>query len=197
MKHITYRAIDDLAPYARNARTHSDAQVSQLATAIEVFGWTNPVLADASGIVAGHGRVMAAQRLYARGVSIRLPSGAEIPSGTVPVIDCTGWTEPQRRAYILADNQLALQAGWDEHLLAQELADLQALDVEMMGLTGFSAAELERLLMPEDGQDEGQTKTKEIKDQWLVMVELKNERQQLTLIEKLMKEGYECRALTS
>lgn len=145
--HTTYRPIAELAPYARNARTHSDAQLAQLASAIEEFGWTNPVLADAQGIVAGHGRVMAAQRLYARGLTLRHPGGGEIPPGTVPVIDCTGWSDTQRRAYILADNQLALQAGWDETLLAQELADLQALDCDL-GLTGFGEEELEALLPP-------------------------------------------------
>jgi DNA modification methylase len=161
---ITYRPIAELAPYARNARTHSDAQVAQLASAIEEFGWTNPVLADASGIVAGHGRVMAAQRLYARGLRIKTPGGVDIPDGTVPTIDCTGWSEPQRRAYILADNQLALQAGWDEQLLAQELADLQALDCDL-SLTGFAEDELSRLLAGLEATEEGQTDEDAIPEQ--------------------------------
>lgn len=196
---ITYRPIAELAPYARNARTHSDAQLAQLASAIEEFGWTNPVLADAQGIVAGHGRVMAAQRLYARGLTIRHPGGSEIPAGTVPVIDCTGWSDTQRRAYILADNQLALQAGWDETLLAQELADLQALDCDL-GLTGFGDDELSRLL--ETLSDEKTARSDKsgeqvVKDQFLVMIELKDEREQLALLERLIGEGYQCRALTS
>ena len=152
---IDYRSIEQLAPYAKNARTHSDAQVAQLATAIEEFGWTNPVLADEHGIVAGHGRVMAAQRLYARGLTIRLPNGETIPAGTVPVLDCTGWSDAQRRAYILADNQLALQAGWDEQLLAEELAAIQALDYDL-SLTGFADDELSALLAGLEATEEGE-----------------------------------------
>jgi DNA modification methylase len=140
-----FRPIDALIPYHRNARTHSDEQIAQLAGAIEEFGWTNPVLADAAGIVAGHGRVMAARKLYDAGQTITLPNGLQIPPGTVPVLDCTGWSVAKRRAYILADNQLALNAGWDEALLAVEIADLQGMDFDM-GLIGFDVDYITELL---------------------------------------------------
>jgi hypothetical protein len=105
---VERRAVADLVPYARNARTHSDFQVGEIAASIREWGWTVPVLVDeAGGIIAGHGRVLAARKL-----------GIE----TVPVMVAAGWTEAQRRAYVLADNKLALNAGWDTDLLKVELA---------------------------------------------------------------------------
>ena len=128
---IAWRPLGELIPYARNPRTHSDAQVAQIAASIREFGWTNPVLVDgANGIIAGHGRVLAARKL-----------GLE----RVPVIELAHMSEAQKRAYVLADNQLALNAGWDEALLRLELADLSELGFDL-GLIGFGAGELERLL---------------------------------------------------
>ncbi len=130
--------VDRLQPYARNARTHSEAQVEQIAASIREFGFTNPILVDsADGIIAGHGRLMAAKRLEL---------------GQVPVIVLDHLSEEQRRAYILADNKLALNAGWDEALLAEELEALRA-DGFDLALTGFSDDELAELLP--DGEDEG------------------------------------------
>jgi DNA modification methylase len=131
---IAWRPLGELIPYARNPRTHSDAQVAQIAASIREFGWTNPILVDGeSGIIAGHGRVMAARKL-----------GLE----QVPVIELAHMSEAQKRAYILADNALALNAGWDEELLRLELADLSELGLDL-GLIGFGAGELERLLAGE------------------------------------------------
>ena len=131
---IAWRALGELIPYARNPRTHSDAQVAQIAGSIKEFGWTNPVLVDGqNGIIAGHGRVLAARRL-----------GLE----RVPVIELGHMSEAQKRAYVLADNQLALNAGWDEALLRLELADLSELGFDL-GLIGFGEGELERLLAGE------------------------------------------------
>jgi DNA modification methylase len=128
---IAWRPLGELIPYARNPRTHSDAQVAQIAASIREFGWTNPVLIDdANGIIAGHGRVLAARKL-----------GLE----RVPVIELVHMSEAQKRAYVLADNQLALNAGWDEALLRLELADLSELGFDL-GLIGFAEGELERLL---------------------------------------------------
>jgi DNA modification methylase len=128
---IDYRPIEALIPYARNARTHSEAQVALIAGSIREYGFTNPVLVDGeNGIIAGHGRVMAARKLgLAR----------------VPVIELAHLTETQQRAYILADNKLAEQAGWDKSLLALELGDLQGMAVDLTSL-GFDAAELDALL---------------------------------------------------
>ena len=138
-------SINKLIPYARNSRTHSDEQVMQIAASIEEFGFTNPVIADEIGIVAGHGRVMAARQLYAAGKTIKLPSGTAIPAGTVPVIDCTGWSDAKRRAYIIADNKLALNAGWNEEVLALELKDLGELGFDLE-VIGFDDKELAKLL---------------------------------------------------
>jgi len=122
-----------LAPYERNARTHSDDQVAQIAASIQEFGFTNPVLADETGtIIAGHGRVLAAQKL-----------GLD----DVPVMVARGWSEAQIRAYLLADNKLALNAGWDTETLALELGDLKAMGFDL-ALTGFSDAEIADLMAP-------------------------------------------------
>ena len=128
---IAWRALGELIPYARNPRTHSDAQVAQIAASMVEFGWTNPVLVDgANGIIAGHGRVLAARKL-----------GLD----RVPVIELAHMSEAQKRAYVLADNQLALNAGWDEALLRLELTDLSELGFDL-GLIGFGEGELERLI---------------------------------------------------
>lgn len=127
---VERRPVASLIPYARNARTHEPQQVAQIAASIAEWGWTVPVLVDeAGGIIAGHGRVLAARQLQL---------------SEVPVMVACGWSESQKRAYVLADNQLALNAGWDEELLKLELGDLAASDFDL-ALTGFSDAELARL----------------------------------------------------
>jgi ParB-like chromosome segregation protein Spo0J len=107
---IERRPLAALVPYARNARTHSDEQIAQLAASITEWGWTMPILVDEGGmIIAGHGRVLAAARL---GI------------GEVPVMIARGWSEAQKRAYVLADNKLTLNAGWDDGLMRLEISDL-------------------------------------------------------------------------
>lgn len=135
------RPIDDLIPYARNSRTHSEAQVAQIAASIREFGFTNPVLVDAdNSIIAGHGRVLAARKL-----------GLE----SVPVLVIDYMTEAQRRAYVIADNKLALNAGWDNELLALELGELRDAGFDL-DLTGFDADELAALTLGDgDGSDQG------------------------------------------
>src|SRR6202163_1947605 len=128
-----------LVPNARNARTHSDEQIAQLAASIEEWGWTIPVLVDeAGGIIAGHGRVMAAHRL-----------GLE----DVPVMVAAGWREAKKRAYMLADNKLTLNAEWDLERLAIEIAETPASDFHHY-LIGFSESEIDELLRA-DGGDSG------------------------------------------
>jgi DNA modification methylase len=135
---IRYRLVASLIPYARNARTHSKEQVAQIVASIQEFGWTNPILVDEDGgIVAGHGRVMAAEAL---GLV------------EVPTIELRGLTEAQRRAYVIADNKLALNAGWDEAMLAEELSALRD-EGFALELTGFSDDELEALLTGEGTED--------------------------------------------
>ena len=134
-------AIERLTPYARNSRTHSDAQVAQLAASIREWGWTTPVLVDdAGGIIAGHGRVLAARQLG---------------MATVPVVVAEGWSDAKKRAYVIADNKLALNAEWDFELLALELGELGELGFDL-DLTGFGADEIAALtpeVLPEGKTD--------------------------------------------
>jgi len=126
-------AVTALIPYAKNSRTHDDAQVAQIAASIKEFGWTNPILIDGDkGIIAGHGRLMAARKL---GMT------------EVPVIELKDLTPTQKKAYIIADNRLALNAGWDDQLLTIELNELLA-DKFSLDLLGFNADELNALLNP-------------------------------------------------
>jgi DNA modification methylase len=139
---VERRPIEDLIPYANNARTHSDAQVAQIAASMIEWGWTNPVLISPDGqILAGHGRVLAARKL---GYS------------DCPVMVAEGWTETQKRAYILADNRIAENAGWDEEMLRIELQALQSLGFDL-DITGFDADALAELLAGDEPDNEGQT----------------------------------------
>jgi len=158
---IERRSVASLIPYARNARTHSDAQVSQIAASINEWGWTTPVLVDETGgIIAGHGRVMAARKLGL----------AEIP-----VMVATGWSEAQKRAYVLADNQLALNADWDIDLLTVELNDLkdESFDLDLIGfddkfLADIFAEKTEGLTDPDDAPAAPETPVAVLGDVWLL-----------------------------
>ena len=158
---VERRSVASLIPYARNARTHSDAQVSQIAASIKEWGWTTPVLVDETGgIIAGHGRVMAARKL-----------GLE----EIPVMVATGWSEAQKRAYVLADNQLALNAGWDIDLLTVELNDLkdESFDLDLIGfddkfLADIFAEKTEGLTDPDDAPAAPETPVAVLGDVWLL-----------------------------
>jgi site-specific DNA-methyltransferase (adenine-specific) len=126
-------AVDKLIPYAKNSRTHSPEQVGQIAASIKEFGFRNPILVDGVGIIAGHGRLMAAQKL-----------GLD----KVPTIDCSDMTESQKKAYIIADNKLAMNAGWDTAMLTIEMQELQEEGFDL-DLLGFDDKELNALLEPE------------------------------------------------
>jgi hypothetical protein len=128
---IQWLPVAKLIPYARNARTHTDAQVAQIAASIREFGFNNPVLVDAEGgIIAGHGRVMAARKL----------GMADVPTITLPHLSDT-----QKRAFILADNRIALNAGWDDDLLAIELTELN-IDGFSLDILGFTQEEIDGVL---------------------------------------------------
>jgi ParB-like chromosome segregation protein Spo0J len=137
-------AIDKLIPYARNARTHSDEQVSQLAASIKEWGWTTPVLVDEQGgIIAGHGRTLAAQRLKMK---------------EVPVMVAKGWSDAKKRAYVLADNKLAMNAGWDKDMLALELGEIGELgfNLELMGFdpSEFNFTAVDYSVLDEENNEE-------------------------------------------
>ncbi|MDP2198904.1 MAG: site-specific DNA-methyltransferase [Sulfurimicrobium sp.] len=137
MLNVEYRKVEALIPYARNPRTHNDEQVAKIAASIVEYGWTNPVLVDGdNGIIAGHGRLAAAHKL---GLS------------EVPVIELAHLSPTQKRAYVISDNRLALDAGWDDAMLALELAELSEAGFDL-ALTGFEDAEIEALLA--DGDQE-------------------------------------------
>lgn len=131
---IVQKPVDKLIPYVNNSRTHSDEQIAQIASSIKEFGWTNPILVDGeNGIIAGHGRLMAARKLgYTE----------------VPTIELKDLTDTQRKAYIIADNRLALNAGWDNEMLTIELNDLLA-DGFALEMLGFDADIVEQLLLGE------------------------------------------------
>lgn len=132
---IERKSVSALVPYARNARTHSDEQVAQLAASIKEWGWTMPVLIDEeNGIIAGHGRVLAAQKL---GID------------EVPTMTAKGWSEPQKRAYVIADNQLTLNGDWNEDLLSVEVGELSAADFDLK-LLAFDADRLSQIMFDPD-----------------------------------------------
>jgi ParB-like chromosome segregation protein Spo0J len=139
---VTYRPLGDLIPDPRNARTHPKRQIEQIRASIEAFGFTNPVLADPEGhIIAGHGRLQAAR---AMGLT------------ELPVIALSGLSDTQKRALRIADNKIALNAGWDLEILHLELGELGSIDVDIdLALTGFSTGEIDVMLTsPVDPDDE-------------------------------------------
>ena len=159
--HVEYRPLAALIPYARNARTHSDEQVAEIAASIREFGFTNPILVDGeNGIIAGHGRLLAARKLG---------------MVSVPVIELAGMSEAQKRAYVIADNKLALNAGWDKELLELELTELDALGFDL-ALTGFGGDELAGLMNtgnagltdPDDVPEVPEEPVSRIGDVWLL-----------------------------
>lgn len=128
---VERRSIGSIIPYARNSRTHSDEQVAQIAASINEWGFTNPILIDIDGeIIAGHGRLLAAQKLGLK---------------DVPCITAVGWSDAQKKAYVIADNKLALNAGWDNDMLAVEFGELKELDFNL-DLIGFDPDELASIL---------------------------------------------------
>jgi ParB-like chromosome segregation protein Spo0J len=152
---LVWRNVTDLIPYARNSRTHSDEQVAQIAASIKEFGWTNPILTDGdNGLIAGHGRLLAARKLGHK---------------QVPTIELTGLTDTQKKAYIIADNKLALNAGWDDEMLKIEIADLLA-DGFTLSVLGFDTDELQKLLdVPdfEPATEDDQGKLDELDPKWI------------------------------
>ena len=182
---IVSRKVEDLIPYARNSRTHSDAQVAQIAASVREFGWTNPVLVDGeNGIIAGHGRILAARKM-----------GMD----EVPCIELAGLSDTQRRAYIIADNKLALNAGWDDELLAIELHELNAADFDM-ALIGFDAGELSAAMGLDEELDGEAPKIDEgidYKEKFAILVDCADEAEQQATFERLDSMGFTCKVLVN
>jgi ParB-like chromosome segregation protein Spo0J len=172
---LEYIAIGDLKPYEANSRTHSAEQVQQIARSIEEFGFTNPVLIDQdNGIIAGHGRVEAAKQ-----VSMDL----------IPCIRLSHLSEAQKRAYVIADNKLALNAGWDDATLRSEIEALQDLEFDI-SLLGFDDIELGKMF---DEPEEPQLKDEQYSEVFNIIVECKDEDEQEKIFNRLDGEGYKCR----
>ena len=181
---VERRSVASLVPYARNPRTHTPAQVDQIAASIREWGWTVPVLVDEQGgLIAGHGRVMAAKLL-----------GLE----EIPVMVAAGWTEAQKRAYVIADNKLTLNGGWDDDLLKIELDDLKALDFDV-ALMGFSLEEIGALSdAPPPGEGGIETPgAGSYKEQYGVIVVCSSETDQAEIYERLKGEGLTVKVVTT
>jgi ParB-like chromosome segregation protein Spo0J len=180
MKHeIVMRDVETLIPYARNARTHSPVQISQIINSIKEFGFTAPVLTHGNGILAGHGRVQAARSLG---------------MVQVPTIDLSHLTKTQARAYILADNQLALNAGWEAEMLSLELVELkdEGFDLDLLGfddLAGLMGGDAPPV-PPAPGKDG-------YKKQYGVIVICSGEEHQESIFNQLQGLGMECRVVVT
>ena len=173
---IIYKKINELKPYENNSRTHDESQIKQICESIKEYGWTNPVLIDEKGmIIAGHGRVEAGKKLDIK---------------EVPCIVLSGLTEAQKKAYVIADNKMALNAGWNEELLKTELENLKELDFDLE-LTGFSKKELDKLFDEINESNPYTAKTEipqyEIKGEMPEIYELIEEEKVNQLIEDIRK----------
>ncbi len=182
---VAPRALSDLVPYARNARTHSDEQVEAIAALIREYGWTMPILVDEDGeIIAGHGRVLAAHHLDLK---------------EVPVAVAAGWTEAQKRAYRIADNRLVELSTWDDDLLRIEIGELRDMGADLT-FTGFDAAALEGLLKLEGGGGSGgagEVPGDGYKEQYGVIVMCSSEAHQAEVYDRLVAEGFTCKVVTT
>ena len=155
---VVNKSVETLTKYAQNSRLHDEAQVAQLVFSIQEFGFTNPILVDENDmIIAGHGRLAAAEIL-----------GMDI----IPTIQLNGLTEEQKRAYVIADNKLALNASWDDRVLMFELQDLESLGVDL-GITGFDDAEISKLFTNMDDADHSDKTHAE--DEWKGMPEFNSD----------------------
>ena len=174
MLSIEYRATGEIIPYINNSRTHSEQQVQQVAASIKEFGFTNPILIDQDGgIIAGHGRLLAAQMLR---------------MDEVPTITLEGLTEAQRKAYVIADNKLALNAGWDFELLKIEIEEMSDFDLSLLG---FDDQELANII---DGLNEEPPELKEesYSQVFNIVVNCNDEGHQERVYNELQAKGYEC-----
>ncbi len=176
MKHkLEYLPVTKLTAYETNSRTHSDEQINQIAASINEFGFTNPVLIDQdNSIIAGHGRVQAAKQLN---------------MDEVPCLRLSHLTEAQRKAYVIADNKLALNAGWDDDLLKQEISALENLDFDIT-LLGFDSVELAKMF---DEIEEQEIKEEKYNEVFNIIIDCKDEEEQERVFNRLDAEGYKCR----
>jgi hypothetical protein len=184
---IVYRPLKELEPYARNARRHTARQIGKLRSSLARFGWTNPMLIAGREMIAGHGRLAAALEMAAAGQAV---AGNPDP-WTGPTVDLSHLSTGDRSAYRLADNRIALDAGWDNELLRLEMADLQAMGVDL-SLTGFANIEIGTILGAATPSSRGLANTGL---QYQIVIECKDEKQQAELLAQWRAEGYPCKPL--
>ena len=169
--------VSDLIPYANNSRTHSDEQVLQIASSIKEFGFLNPVIIDAdNGIIAGHGRVMAANKLGIK---------------ELPCVDASHLSEAQRKAYVIADNKIALNSEWDNELLRIELNVLDEMGFDL-DLTGFSADELAQLSNDLEIEEEKQSDGESYSEAYSIVIDCIDEEEQEALYNEFKSRGLRC-----
>ena len=172
---IEYKDINDLIPYVNNTRTHSEEQINQIASSIKEFGFTNPVLIDKNdGLIAGHGRVMGAKKLGLK---------------EVPTITLDNLTEAQKKAYIIADNKIALNSGWDEELLKIELQQLQEMDFDFSNLGFDFEFDTEEI----SEENEINLKDEEYKEKFSIIIDCDSELHQEEIFYNLTNQGLKCR----
>ena len=178
---IEFVEVADLIPDARNSRTHSEAQIAAIAGSIAEFRWTSPILINGKNkILSGHARVLAARKL-----------GIE----KAPCVRLTHLTEAQERAYVIADNRLAeFGSGWDAEILKIEVDELKRLDFDFKKI-GWDEPELEIILNPKDKINS--SPEVKIKTQWLIIIECKDESEQIKILEKCLAEDWNCKAMSS
>lgn len=177
---INYIDINELTPYANNSRTHSDEQVNQIVASIKEWGFTNPILIDErNGIIAGHGRLLAAMLLN---------------MDTIPTITLTGLTDEQKRAYVIADNKLALNSEWDYTLLKSEVESLVDIDLELLG---FDGDELNLILHGVDEEPLAEIEHDDAFDEqrYTLLVEYDTEQQLQVAFEEAQRKGFQCKIL--
>lgn len=171
----TIKKVDDLIPYINNSRTHSDEQITQVASSIKEFGFTNPILIDENnGVIAGHGRLLASKKL---------------DMNEVPCIVLDGLTDAQKKAYVIADNKLALNSGWDVDTLTLEIDQLADMDFDL-NLLGFDDNELAKMF---DEEQEPEIKEQEYSESFSIIIDCEDEEEQEKIFNRLDTEGYKCR----
>ena len=170
---IELREINTLIPYINNSRKHSDEQVAQIAASIKEFGWTNPILVDGNnGLIAGHGRLLAARKLN---------------MDKIPVIELAHLSETQKKALIIADNKLALNADWDNEILKLEINSLEDFDLSILG---FNENELANLF---DELKETPINDLDYQAAFSIIIDCKDEQEQERIFNELDTKGYKCR----
>jgi ParB-like chromosome segregation protein Spo0J len=176
LKHkIEYLKLDKLSGYETNSRTHSADQINQIAASITEFGFTNPILIDENNIIiAGHGRLEAAKQLKL---------------DEAPCLRLSHLSDAQKKAYVIADNKLALNAGWDDDLLKQEISDLEDLEFDI-ALLGFDSVELAKMF---DEIEEQEIKEEKYNEVFNIIIDCKDEEEQERVFNRLDAEGYKCR----